>query len=137
VRIGASRRAPSRGAADLDQQDAALPLRREYLERLGNRSELESVRIDPRLIAPAELDVRAQQRRKDFESLEASIAGVWAQLERMEQDDQAAMNELLSPLITTRPTCRGGYWSCAWCKLAPAWMRLHSRRSSWRTKTLC
>ncbi len=87
--------------ADLDKQDAALPLRREYLQRLGNRSELEEVRIDPRLISSAELDARTQQRRKDFESLAATIAGVWGQLERMEQDDQAAMNELLSPLITT------------------------------------
>jgi hypothetical protein len=87
--------------ADLDKQDAALPRRREYLERLGSRSELESVRIDPRLIAPAELDARTQQRRKDFESLEASIAGVWAELQRVEQNDQLAMNDVLSPLITT------------------------------------
>lgn len=87
--------------ADLDKQDAALPLRREYLERLGNRGELAEVRIDPRLISPAELDARTQQRRKDFESLAASIAGVWAELQRVEQNDQLAMNDALSPLITT------------------------------------
>lgn len=86
---------------DLDVQDAALPARREFLGRLRNREEVNSARIDGRLLDASELDARALQRRKDFESLEARIAALWTQLDQQLQDHSQDMAVALPPVITT------------------------------------
>jgi hypothetical protein len=87
--------------ADIDAQDAALPLRKQYLTRLTSREEVQAARLDARLFAPDELDARAAQRRRDFEELERQITGVWSQLESMERNGNVEINQLLSATITT------------------------------------
>jgi hypothetical protein len=87
--------------ADLDAQDAALPLRKQYLARLGDRPEMQDARLDPRLFSAEELDARAAQRRQDFEALERQIGGVWTQLETMERNGNVEVNQLLSATIAT------------------------------------
>jgi hypothetical protein len=86
---------------DLDVQDAAIPLRKQYLARLNDRAEVGTARLDPTLLDPAQLDARAAQRRKDFEELELQVNGVWSRLEALERDNQVGLDQLLSALITT------------------------------------
>jgi hypothetical protein len=87
--------------ADLRALDEALPQRRQYLERLANREEVQAAQIDERLFNVAELDARISQRRQEFETLKIQLDAVWARLEELEQRDQLDVPTLLPAMIET------------------------------------
>jgi hypothetical protein len=55
---------------DFAALEAALPKRREYLQRLAGREEVRRAQIDPQLFSPAELDARVEAVRKNIAVLE-------------------------------------------------------------------
>jgi len=85
--------------ADLAALDAALPRRRQYLQRVADRAEVQSARIDERLFDPAELDARVAQRRQEFNSLRTQLRAVWTRLDRETQEDRVDDNTLLPAVI--------------------------------------
>ncbi len=87
--------------ADLQALDAALPERRQYLQRLADREEVRDAQIDERLFSVEELDARVVRRRQEFEALKVELERVWARLEQLEQNNQVDTAALVPAMIET------------------------------------
>jgi hypothetical protein len=87
--------------ADLRALDAALPQRRQYLEQLAARDEVQDAKIDPGLFSVAELESRVAKRREEFETLQAQFDAIWARLETLEQNDELTVATALPAVIET------------------------------------
>jgi outer membrane protein TolC len=85
--------------ADLAAQDAALPTRRQYLERLANRPELASAQIAPELLDVNTLNARAAKRRTEYESLKNQVDAIWLELDEQEQRGEVELTTLLPAVI--------------------------------------
>jgi outer membrane protein TolC len=85
--------------ADLAAQDAALPTRRQYLERLADRPEIASAQIAPELLDVNSLNARATKRHTEFESLKSQLDSVWTKLDELEERGEVDMPTLLPAVI--------------------------------------
>lgn len=94
-------------AADMETLDAALPQRRQQLERLVGRPEFQAAQLDPRLFAPAEVDARVAQRRREFETIRQQIDAIWARLTQVAEGGPDNTAALLPAMIETMADLSG------------------------------
>ncbi|RIK83871.1 MAG: hypothetical protein DCC67_05555 [Planctomycetota bacterium] len=85
--------------ADFKALEAALPKRRDILQRLATREEVDAAEIDPALFDVARLDARVQARRDDFNSLKTQLEQIWTRLEQLDRAASADAPALVSALV--------------------------------------
>jgi hypothetical protein len=68
---------------DLARLEAALPARREFLERLSIRTETKEANIDPDLVSVERLNNRFSDTKLEYESLAKQLASIWAELDSL------------------------------------------------------
>lgn len=85
--------------ADFDGLEAALPDRRESLQRLANRDELRDANIDASLFDPEVLLRRVDKRRTEFQSLQEQLQQSFKQMDALATRDTDDSRELLDDLI--------------------------------------
>ena len=93
---------------DLENMDAALPKRRELLQRLASREELQEAQIDKQLFDPEQLDARAASRHEEFANLEVRLAEAWQVLDRIPPDANSWNDEQLRTVVDTLTGISGG-----------------------------
>ena len=74
------------GRRDLASLEANLPVRREHLERLQARPEIEEVEIRPAVYQVEALDERFRKNRTRLSQLDQALATTWADLEKLQND---------------------------------------------------
>jgi hypothetical protein len=94
-------------ASDLEALDAALPQRRQQLERLNGRPEFQAAQLDPRLFDPAEVDARVAQRRREFDTIKQQIDAIWARFAQVAEGGPIDTATLLPTMIETMANLSG------------------------------
>jgi hypothetical protein len=93
--------------ADLSAQDAALPARREFLQLLSGRPELERAEVAPDLLDVNALNARAAKRREEFDSLKKQLAEIWSRLEELDNKAEVDLATLLPAVIDSMSDLSG------------------------------
>jgi len=84
---------------DLEQLKAIIPQRRQDLQRLVKRPEVEQTHIDPELFSVEKFDERVEHRRTELANLETQLKQSWADFDRLATSDQQLDKEGFDSLI--------------------------------------
>lgn len=85
--------------ADFAVLEAALPKRRQDLQKLASRAEVRQARIDPALFDVVALDQRTAKQREDFAVLEKQLLANWQGFEDRANESESVTGKQLNALI--------------------------------------
>lgn len=85
--------------ADFKKLEAALPARRESLQRLASRDELSEANIDESLFDPELLVKRVDKRQTELQALEEQLTKTFEQLDSLADREQGDSDQLLDEMI--------------------------------------
>ena len=92
---------------DWEKLEASLPQRREDLQRLANRPEVQETHIDPELFSIEKFDQRVELRRTELANLETQLEQSWDEFDRLAASDQPLDKESFDTLVSVLTNISG------------------------------